>query len=344
MKTGRLNAITDVEGVKVGQKTIKHKDVNTGVTAVIPRQGDVFHNKVRAASVVFNGYGKSLGLIQVDELGTIETPVVLTNTLSVGTAHQALVEYMLERNADIGEESGTVNPVVGECNDQYLNDIRGFYVKKNDVSQAIKNAGIHFKEGAVGAGTGTSCFGLKGGIGTASRRIKIGDKEYIIGALVQSNFGKLEDFILNGEKLGLKIKKHRKNNGEKISDSFEDRGEEKGSIMMILATNIPLTARQLKRVARRCQVGLSRTGSYMANGSGDIVVAFSVGESNKNGRKDLFKNNFLDENNINSFFRATVESTEEAIYNSMITAETTKGRKGRIRLSLQNYMSFLKNN
>ena len=248
---GKRNLITDVPGVTVGHVTIRDgKDVNTGVTAILPHQGNIFQDKVMAASAVINGFGKTMGLVQVEELGTIETPIIMTNTLSIGTAATALIKYMLEQNPDIGLQTGTVNPLVCECNDGRMNDIRGLHVTEEDVLQAIRNCGEDFEEGVVGSGTGMCCLGLKGGIGSASRVVKLGDAEYTIGALVMSNFGAAGNLMINGRHMGQEIQ-------EKLAQEKKDQG----SIIMLLATDIPLSERQLKRICRRAGVGLARTGS-----------------------------------------------------------------------------------
>lgn len=204
-KKGKNNLITDVEGVKVSHVTLKNDNVNTGVTVVFPHEGNIFQDKVMAASAVLNGFGKSVGLLQIEELGTIETPIVMTNTLSVGTATTALVKYMLKQNEDIGVTTGTVNYLVTECNDGRLNDIRGLHVTEEDVLNALNSPSEYFEEGAVGSGTGMCCLGFKGGIGSASRLVDVDDKEYTIGALVMSNFGSSGNLIIGGDHIGRRI-------------------------------------------------------------------------------------------------------------------------------------------
>lgn len=331
MRTGKNNLITDVEGVLVGHTTIKHNSVNTGVTTILPHPGNIYKEKVIAAAHIINGFGKTTGTIQIEELGTIETPIVLTNTLSVGTAYDALVEYMLEQNEDIGVTTGTVNPVVCECNDGYLNDIRGKHVKKEHVFQSIKNAGVIFEEGSVGAGTGMSCYGLKGGIGSSSRVVFLDGTEYTLGAMVLSNFGVKENLIIDGIKAG-----------RKIWNNISETEKEKGSIIVVLATDIPLSERQLKRVAKRAGVGLCRTGSFMGNGSGDIVIAFSTANKIKHYEdKDIIEIKIINENGIDEVFRAAAEATEEAVLNSLACAEETTGRNGHIRHALSDYLGNL---
>lgn len=330
IKTGERNAITDVKGVKVGHVTLKDGFVQTGVTAILPHEGNIFKEKVMAVSHVINGFGKTMGTIQIDELGTIETPIILTNTLGIGTAADALIDYMLEQNVDIGQTTGTVNPVVCECNDQYLNDIRGKHIKKEHIFEAIKNADVDFQEGAVGAGRGMSCLGFKGGIGTASRILEVGDEEFTIGALVMSNFGAIGDLILDGVKLGKSVEELEKDKNTR---------EDKGSIIIILATDIPFTERQLKRVVKRAVVGLARTGSYIGNGSGDIVIGFSTANKiNHYETRSTISIKMFNENKIDTAFRAAAEAVEEAILNSMVCSETTIGKDGNRRVSLRYYL------
>lgn len=313
---GQKNLITDVPGVTVGHSTIKEGIINTGVTAIFPHQENVFKEKVVASSAVLNGFGKSVGLIQIEELGTIETPIILTNTLSVGTALNALVKYMIEQNEDIGITTGTVNCVVTECNDGRLNDIRGLHIKEEHVIEALISANEIFEEGSVGAGAGMCAFGLKGGIGSASRVISVNNENYIIGALVMSNNGRQEDLIVGDEYLGEKIK----------ANINTDYSKDEGSIIIIIATNLPLSDRQLKRVANRAAIALGRTGSIMGNGSGDIAIAFSNGNIIKHySDKNIIDiKQFYDEE-IDVVFDASVEAVEEAIISSLYNSETTVG-------------------
>ena len=328
MKKGARNAITDVKGVKVGHVTLKEGDARTGVTAILPHEGNIFKEKVVAATYVINGFGKSIGTVQIDELGTIETPIVLTNTLSVGTAATALVKYMLEQNEDIGDTTGTVNPAVCECNDGNLNCIRQLFVKEEHVFEALKNASEDFEEGDVGAGTGMMCYGLKGGIGTASRIVELDGEEYTIGVLVMSNFGATDRLIVDGDKLGQRIK-----------DKWAE--EDKGSIIIILATDIPVNERQLKRLCKRVPAGLARTGSYYGNGSGDVVYAFTTANKVKHyEEKAIVETKTLHEDKINSLFIAVTEGVEEAVLSSMLHADTVVGRNGRVAHSLTEYMDL----
>lgn len=327
---GKNNLITDVKGVKVGHKTLDNGNIKTGVTAIIPHSDNIFREKLICSSYVINGFGKSIGLVQINELGTLETPIILTNTLSVGTCSTALVKYMLKENDDIGVTTGTVNPVVCECNDGYLNDIRGLHVKEEDVFDAIENAEINFKEGNIGAGTGMSCYQLKGGIGSASRVLKLDDKEYTIGSLVLSNFGLKEDLLVDGIKVGEKILK-------KESEELE-----KGSIIIILATDIPMNERQLKRIAKRVPIGLARTGSHIGNGSGDIVIAFSTANRIKHYEdKDIVSIKIINENIIDKIFRGVIECVEEAVISSLLHSEKTIGTSEHKRESLKKYIDYL---
>jgi len=325
---GQRNLITDVPGVKVGHVTIRDgADVNTGVTAILPHEGNLFQDKVMASSCVINGFGKTMGLVQVEELGTIETPIIMTNTLSIGTAANALIKYMLQQNEDIGVKTGTVNPLVCECNDGVLNDIRGLHVKEEHVFEALANCSEDFEEGVVGSGTGMCCLGLKGGIGSASRIVKLDDKEYTVGALVMSNFGGAGRLLIEGRHMGQEIK-----------DKLEAQ-QDKGSIIMLIATDIPLSERQLKRVARRAGVGLARTGSYYGNGSGDIAIAFTtanrVPHYSKTAVMDM---KMISDNKIDPVFDMTAEAVEEAIISSLYHAETTTGRAGKVKYGLRDFL------
>lgn len=313
LETGKLNAITDVQGVKVGHETIDNEFAKTGVTAILPHTGNLFKEKLVSASYIINGFGKSVGLIQIDELGQIETPILLTNTLNVGKVSDALIEYMLKDNKDIGITTGSINPVVCECNDSYLNNIRERYVKQDHVFKAIEKAESEFLEGDIGAGKGMKCYGYKGGIGSSSRLIKINNNHYTVGILVLSNFGKKEDLVINQNQI--------------INKNKIDSEVEKGSIIFIVATDAPLSSRQLKRVIKRVEVGLHRTGSFMGNGSGEIVIGFSTANKIKHYEtNEKIEINIWNENKIDFLFRAVAEASEEAILNSMITAKTVVGR------------------
>lgn len=331
-KHGKKNSIADVKGVKVGHvslikgegKLIPGKGpVRTGVTAILPHEGNIYKEKLLANVFVMNGYAKPIGLIQVKELGTLETPIILTNTLAVGTAADALVEYILEQNEDIGVSTGSVNPVVMECNDSYLNDIRGKHVKKEHIFEALKNAKADFDEGAVGAGTGMSAFEFKGGIGSSSRVVEIEGRKYTTGALVLTNFGKREDLTIAGVPAGLELR-----------DWPGKGGEGKGSIIIVIATDVPLTARQLYRVAKRGVIGLARTGGYAYNGSGDIIFAFSTAQRIKHHQKEIIDIKSTPDNVLSPLFKATAETVEEAIINSLLQAKAMTGRDNHIRHAL----------
>ncbi len=327
---GKLNLITDVPNVLVGHVTLKDdvKKINTGVTAILPHRGNLFQEKVMAGVSVINGYGKSVGLMQIDELGTIETPIIMTNTLSVGTALTALVKYMLEQNEDIGISTGTVNCIVTECNDARLNDIRGLHVKEKDVLNAILAADTIFEEGDVGGGTGMCCLGFKGGIGSASRIISIDGKNYTVGAIVMSNFGSSGNLVIDGEHIGKTIKEN------------EELKKDEGSIIIVIATDIPLSERQLKRVAKRSTISLGRVGSYLGNGSGDIALAFTTANNQKHycDRSIIDIKMFYDER-IDCVFEASVEAVEESILSSLTHSKTmTSGFKIESINSLIDYL------
>lgn len=327
IKKGKRNLITDVKDVKVGHVTLNDGKIKTGVTAILPHCGNLFKEKLMASCCVINGFGKSAGLIQIDELGSIETPIIMTNTLSVGTASEGLIRYMLEHNEDIGTTTGTVNCIVTECNDGKLNDIRGLYVKEEHVSQAIKNAKTDFDEGAVGAGTGMVCFDLKGGIGSSSRIIELDNCEYTIGTLVLSNFGSKEYLTINGDKIG-----------ERIAEADKEVSDQ-GSIIIIVATDIPLSERQLKRISKRAVVGLTRTGSYLGNGSGDICISFTTANKIMHySDTNVINLKMIDENAIEKLFKAVGESVEESIISSMYHADTTTGINNTTIKSLREYL------
>jgi len=312
---GKRNLITDVHGLKVSNITVQDKDknINTGVTVVFPHEGNIFQEKVMASSAILNGFGKSLGILQIEELGTIETPIVLTNTLSVGTAATALTKYMLERNDDIGKTTGTVNCLVTECNDGRLNDIRGLHVTESHVLEALNSPSDKFDEGAVGGGTGMCCLGLKGGIGSSSRVLNIDGEEFVVGSLVMSNFGSSGNLIIGNDPMGERIHTH------------EEKEADKGSIIMIVATDIPLSERQLKRIAKRTSISLGRTGSYMGNGSGDIAIAFSTANKIPHySDKSIIDIKMFFDDNIDKVFEASIESVEESIISSLYYAKTTE--------------------
>lgn len=332
LPTGDKNCITDVNGVRVGHVTLHHplrqsteEWACTGVTAILPHGGNIFREKVVASSHVFNGFGKTTGLVQLNELGRLESPIMLTNTFGVPAVTQGTLEHLLEESPEIGETTGTVNIVVGECNDSYLNSIRQLPVLPLHAKEAIDKASTKkSEEGAVGAGTGMVCFGFKGGIGTSSRVIQLENTEemYKIGCLVLSNFGTTEDFLT--------YNRYVKNKEQKDLEATDSNTD--GSIIMVLATDAPLNERQLNRVARRCGIGLGRTGSHMSHGSGDIVIAFSTAQTISHltdNQQESFLQLREDKEVMNTLFNAAAEATEEAILNSLTSACTTTGRKGR---------------
>ena len=318
---GQWNAITDVPGVAVGHTTLVRGDaIRTGVTAVLPHAGNVFQDKVPAAVYVGNGFGKLAGSTQVAELGTLETPIVLTNTLGVPVAADALIDHALSFPAN--GEVRSVNPVVGETNDGHLNDIRGRHVTKQDVLAAIKSAsGGPVAQGNVGAGTGTVAFGFKGGIGTSSRKLPGTLGGHTVGVLVQTNFGGV--LSVDGVPIGKALGKHY------LSDELNDSPD--GSCMIIVATDAPLDARNLERLAKRAMLGLARTGGIASNGSGDYVIAFSANESVRvphDSASPTQQVTVLRNDAMSPLFMAAIEATEEAILNSLFQAATMVGQDG----------------
>lgn len=335
---GRHNAITDVEGVRVGHATLmRGEDVRTGVTAVLPHPGDLFDERVPAAVHVANGFGKLVGGTQVRELGELETPVLLTCTLCVWRAADALVEWMLERPGM--DDVRSINPVVGETNDGVLNDIRARPVRADDVRRALEAAAAGpVTEGSVGAGTGTRAYGWKGGIGTSSRVLPVDLGGYRVGVLVQSNHGGI--LTIAGAPVGRELGRFsfRGAVDDRTPEPRDDSGSpdddsvtpDEGSIMVVVATDAPLSSRNLGRLARRAVVGLARTGSSMSNGSGDYVIAFSTAEGVRRTRGEAVRTvEDLANAEMSGLFQAVAEATEEAIYNSLLKATTVTGARGR---------------
>lgn len=342
LPTGPLNSITDVAGVRVGHTTIiRAENIRTGVTAIIPHNGNLFREKVPGVVWVGNGFGKLMGSTQVNELGEIETPILLTSTLSVPRVADALLDYMLSLAGN--EDVQSVNTLVAETNDGYLNDIRGRHVTRDDVFAAIKNAKSGtVEEGSVGAGTGTVAFGFKGGIGTSSRKLPDALGSYTVGVLVQTNFGGI--LTINGAPVGLELGRYY------LKEEFERSGEPKkrasagqsrrtkendadGSVITVIATDAPVDARNLRRMAARAMMGLARTGAAGSNGSGDYAIAFSTSSdvrirtllkpAERNATRVLKS---LSNDEMSPLFLAVIEATEEAIYNSLFRATTTTGR------------------
>jgi len=326
---GPVNAITDVPGLTVGHSTINRGDnIRTGVTAILPHGGNLFREKVPGAVFIGNAFGKLAGSTQVNELGEIETPIMLTSTLSVPRAADAVIDYMLAQPGN--EDVQSINPLVGETNDGYLNDIRGRHVNRDDVFAAIKSArGGPVEEGAVGAGTGTVAFGWKGGIGTASRKLpqKLGG--YTVGVLVQSNFGGI--LTINGAPVGRELGRYYlKGELERAAGQTKQPNTADGSIIIVIATNAPIDHRNLNRLAARSMLGLARTGAAGTNGSGDYAIAFSTAPELRirNLPNTRLKPTaaMLANEAMSPLFLAVIEATEEAIYNSLFRAATTTGR------------------
>ena len=328
MPKGKLDSICDVPGVKVGHSTIDTNVNKTGVTVILPSEKNSFVYKLPAASVVINGFGKTLGTIQIDELGLLETPIALTNTLNVGLIHDALVDYMIERCELEGVALSSVNPVVAECNDSHLNNIIRKAVTREHFREAAGSASKIFLQGDIGAGKGMVCHGLKGGIGSASRVIKYGNLQYHLGVLVLTNHGRLENLRINGNSVGRKI-------AEQITGNEQD----KGSCIIIMATDLPLDSRQIKRVLRRSSVGLARLGSYIGNGSGEVAIGFSTANSLVwDIGKPIETIERFNEACIDDVFVAMAESTEEAVLRSMLNSEATIGYSGEKVHSLKEFL------
>lgn len=317
MPHGVRNLITDVPGVRVGHATVDRGECHTGVTVVLPPPENPYTHKLTAASAVFNGFGKTLGLVQVDELGTLETPIALTNTLNVGRVHDALVSYMIELCRRDGFRLTTLNPVVCECNDSEISRIEERPVGEKEVRAAIASAGVDFAQGAVGAGRGTICYGMKGGIGSSSRQIELDGETFTLGVLVQSNYGASADF-----------------RAATLPDGLA--ACDKGSIIMIVATDLPLSCRQLKRVLRRCSVGMARLGSYIGHGSGEVAVGFTTAPRRLQGHFQEMR--VLCEEDMNLPFRAAGEATEEAILQSMLHSHSDVTLDGTRVPSLEEFL------
>ena len=320
-ETGQYNAITDVPGVTVGHVTLIEGDsVRTGVTAIVPHQGNIFRQKVPAAIYVGNGFGKLAGVTQVRELGNIETPVILTNTLSVAAGLEGVIRWTLMQPGNENERS--VNAIVGETNDGHLNDIRGMHVTPQMVIDAINNAhGGPVEQGCVGAGTGTICFGFKGGIGTSSRVLPESLGGYTIGVLVQTNYGGILE--IDGVQVGQQLHKHDFINHVRKNENVD------GSCMMVVITDAPLDARNLERVAKRAMMGMAKTGGIASNGSGDYVIALSVAPDNLiDISAKTITSTVLANGEMSSIFAATIEATAEALWNSLFMADSMTGRDG----------------
>lgn len=360
LPTGEWNAITDVDGVMVGHKTlIEGADVRTGVTAILPHRGNLFRDRVPAAVYVGNGFGKALGFTQVRELGELETPIALTNTLSIFNVAHGVADYVLNRPGN--ENVGSVNPVVGETNDGWLNDIRARVINTENVYEAIETAESgRVAEGNVGAGTGTRALGFKGGIGTSSRQIPESHGGYTAGALVQSNFGGV--LTVNGAPVGEELGNHylagHHESGRATlsgttarvaneNNDFDFDFDVDGSVMIVVATDAPLTSRNLERLAKRAFMGIARVGGFASNGSGDYVIAFSTHPGVRNSLDNsgpVQELTELDNSAVSPLFLAALEATEEAILNSLFMAETMEGKDGRVQeaLPIDEVMKILK--
>lgn len=327
MEKGTKNAITDVPGVRVGHCTVDNSRHKTGVTVILPCEDDIYQQKMTAACHVLNGFGKTAGLMQIEELGTLETPIALTNTLNVGLVHDAMVEYMCRQAEKHGYAITTVNPVVCECNDGSLNDIRHRAVGEKEVFEAIENASADFQQGDVGAGKGMTCHDLKGGIGSASRIIEIGEEKFTLGVLTLCNHGSLRDLTIAGERIG-----------ERIERQLNGDTPDKGSCIMVLATDLPVTSRQLTRIIRRCAVGLARLGSFTGHGSGEVMIGFSTANRMPEADCGICSFRCIHEEQIDKAFRAAAEATEEAVLCAMGNAHTVIGYTGKVRRCLSDVM------
>ncbi len=331
MPTGPLNAITDVAGVKVGHSTLirgtgkpgtRRGAVRTGVTAILPSGGNEYTQSIKGGAFVLNGAGEVSGLTQIMEWGIIETPILLTNTLSVGSCGESVVKYMVQQYPEIGDRHDVVIPIVGECDDSWLNDIAGTHIVYKNVVEAIESASTGpVAEGSVGGGTGMITCDFKAGIGTSSRIVTVGKDQYSVGVLVMSNFGEMEDLRLDGIPVGRKI-------STKFTD-YQRRRHNYGSIIAVLATDAPFTVHQLNRIAKRVGLGIGRVGSYAANGSGEIILAFSTANKiERFGDSAYYTFRAFHDTYVNPFYVAAMEATEEAIWNSLTMADSMHGANG----------------
>jgi D-aminopeptidase len=346
--TGGRNSIADVPDVTVGHVTLAEGNVLTGVTAILPHAGDPWLDRPLAAAFVLNGFGKSVGLMQVNEVGSLETPVLLTNTFSVGTCANALIRRAVRAHPAIGRQAPTVNPVVLECNDGYLNNIQAMAVTEAHAEAAIAAAAPDFANGAVGAGTGMSCFGLKGGVGSASRRLELDGVAFHLGALVLANFGRPGDLRLpdgrridpgGGEDETSPFSRGGGNGGGGQSAGRPMFLPESGSCIIILATDVPLEHRQLQRVASRAGVGLAWCGSFWGHGSGDIALAFTTANRMRPGEAGaIVPLHVLREERMDLLFQAAAEATQEAVLDALAGAGAVVGREGHRRIGLRDLL------
>ncbi|AXL51749.1 D-aminopeptidase [Paraburkholderia caffeinilytica] len=363
LPNGPRGTIADVEGVTVGHCTLDQGAVQTGVTVIRPHAGDPFLAKVPAAASVINGFGKSIGLLQVEELGVLETPIALTNTFSVAAVAQAQIRAAIQGNPQIGREWSTVNPLVFECNDGYLNDVQALAVSERHYNAAFEVASVDVASGSVGAGRGMSCFDLKGGIGNASRVVDVAGQRYTVGALVLANFGRLPMLTIDGMPLGRVLVEraakaaaagsaafaHPANSAASANPTVSTNPAlpattakpEQGSIIMIVASDAPLDARQLKRLSLRAAAGLARTGSVYGHGSGDIALAFSTTYTVSHESDFVALPPVLADARLDPLFRACADSVEQAIVDALWSATSVTGRDGHRRQSLHDTASDL---
>jgi len=327
---GALDALTDVPGVTVGHATLADGPLQTGVTMIMPHPGILFLEKVPAATCVLNGFGKSVGLMQLAELGALESPIALTNTFSVGAVATALIRRAVAATPEIGRSMSTMNPVVAECNDGHLNDLAAFAIGDAHCDVAFATAGADFARGSIGAGRGMTCFGVKGGIGTSSRVATLDGMPYTLGALVLANFGRTLQFTLAGRRIGPAL-------AGRLGAPPPDPAPtpERGSIIVVLATDAPVDARQLRRIAFRASAGIARTGSNFGHGSGDVVIAFSIADRiPERAIAALRARHVLAEPRLERLFDAAAEATEQAILDAIFSAVTVTGRDGHVRRCL----------
>lgn len=335
LPSGLRDSICDVVGVTVGHCTLDHDSVQTGVTVIRPHGGDPYRDKVPAGLTVFNGFGKSVGLMQVQELGVIETPVALTGTFGVGAVFNAQVLQAIQANPGVGREQGTVNPLVFECNDGYLNDMQSLPVAEAHYLRAYDAAGPDFAQGAVGAGRGMSSFGLKGGIGSASRVAAVSGRDYRVGALALSNFGKLSALTVAGRPFG-RLLSERLDRGAAGGRGRPAEQVDKGSVILLIATDAPLDARQLRRLSLRAGAGLARTGSNFGHGSGDIALAFSTAYTLPDvADRGMPAVAMLHESRLDPLFDAAAEAVEQSIIAALWRAEMVLGRDNHVRLAVR---------
>mgnify|MGYP005806133301 CR=1 FL=1 len=334
LPAGQRNAITDVAGVSVGHHTLAEGGVQTGVTVVRPHGGDPYRDRVPAAAVVLNGFGKSVGLVQVEELGVLETPIALTNTYCVAAVAAAQIRQCIAAHPESGRSLPTVNPLVFECNDGYLNDIQRMAVTGEHYLRAFEGARRQVEEGSIGAGRGMSCFGLQGGIGTASRRVPAqGAAEYTVGVLVLANFGRLPNLVVAGHAIGARL-------ARQLAIASEPPQPEQGSIIMLVASDAPLDARQLRRLALRAGAGLARTGSVFGHGSGDIALAFSTAYTVPlEPDRPMPALALLHDSRVDPLFQACADACEQAILNALWRATPLTGRDGHHRPALSDLLA-----